>query len=188
VTTTLSEILKPFRMTVTIIWFALVAAMPTYVVVATMVARGGTDRPEPEPTHVTAFAALSVLLAAASLLVQRLIPTATTIAKAMAESTDPEAMARDPEKGKVDAALADKIRQLDPTERRILLLRPLFQIHVIVRCALAEAVGICGFMLVLLGHEPQTLFPFAAASFVLLLLAFPRFDRFIERATEMQRA
>ena len=179
----LSEVLKPFRFQLTVIWLGLVASVPAYIVVATMVARGGARPPAPDTTFVTGFAALSVLAAAGSLLVPRFYPSKSMIASAMSGSTDPEALARDPESHKVNEAAAATIRQLDGAERRVLLLRPLFQVQAILRCALAEVVATVGLILVFLGSEVGTLLPFAAAAFVLQILAFPRFDPFVEQAT-----
>jgi hypothetical protein len=44
-------------------------------------------------------------------------------------------------------------------------------------------VVVLGFVLVFLGSEVRTMLPFAAATLVLLVLAFPRFEAFVERAT-----
>jgi len=180
---TLAEILKPTVFMARVIWFALTAAIPTYVFVASILARDMPSRPV-DPIVVTVFGVLSVVVAVAAIVLPRFFPSGEVLRALMATDPSDDTLARDPRSGTVDAGVVAALKQLDARERLLLVLRPVFTTQAIVRSALAEAIAVFGFVLVVMSGSFNWMLPFAAISLVVQLMLLPRFEPFAERALE----
>jgi len=185
----LETLVRPQALTMRIIWGAMTLAVFLYGVVAYSVAASAsapvTGLPEAGLLRF-ALGAAAVAAGLMSVVIPRFIPSEETIRRVMASEPDVAALGLNPRTGRPDPGRAALIAALSAPERQLLAAVPLASIQLVVRVALAEVPAITGFVLVMLTHEPTSYLPFGAFSLVLVVLAYPRLDAFLERAATLR--
>jgi len=180
---TLVTILKPTVRTARTIWFALTAAIPFYVFVAWIVLRDARSSGV-DPVLTTVCGVMAFVTGMAAVLLPRFVPPAELLRRVMASDPDVESLARDPLTGATKPDARGALTQLEPRERRLLLLRPLFTTQSVVRAALSETIALLGFVLAFTSGTFTPILPFAAVALVVQVLVIPRFEPLAERALE----
>lgn len=180
---TLAAILKPTVLMARIIWLALTAAIPFYVVVAWIMLRDAVATGV-DPVLSVVCGVMAFVTGAAAIVLPRFVPPGDLLRRVMASDPDVEMLARDPQSGATRPEMRDALAQLEPRERRLLLLRPLFTTQSIVRAALSETIALLGFVLAFTSGTFAPILPFAAAAIVVQVLVIPRFEPLAERALE----
>lgn len=181
---TLARIFAPGVLAVRLIWFALLSAIPVYVAVAYFVEPGASWEPLPAPALMATLATLAIGFAIASLLLPRAYPTDDLLARLVEQEQTPEVVAAALAPAAVNVEL---LRELDPVERRLVMVAPVFRAQAILRGALVEGIAVLGFVLAVLSRSFFYATPFAALAFLLMLPVFPRIEPLVERARQQIR-
>jgi hypothetical protein len=181
---TLARILAPGVLAARIVWFALLSAIPIYVVVARFVAPGTSWEALPAPALMATFATLAIGLAIASVLLPRVYPSDGLLARLVDQEQTPETIAAALAPAAVNVEL---LRELDAIERRLVIVVPVFRVQATLRGALAEGIAVLGFALAILSGGFLYVTPFAGLALVLMLLAYPRVEPLVERARRQIR-
>lgn len=182
--TALKEAIKPRQRLLTTIWGAFLAATFIYVFVSWTVAHnpagGGTNAnatPLDRNLVTTVLAVLAMALAAASFVYPRYAFSTARLAQAPRPGAG-FLNAKDP--GGVEARAA---AHLPESERALLQYLPAYQSTLIVVWAMRESIAVFGVVLAILTREFTVVLPFAGAALVLLALARPRAEAFLDGMT-----
>lgn len=101
------------------------------------------------------------------------------------QDPQPPDLARNPQTGRIDEQRLRRIEALASHERRLLRLPSVCFTPWILQLVLGEVVAIFGLLLSLISHTFPPILPFAAAAFVLNLMAFPRIEPLLDRASRL---
>ena len=184
----LETFLKPQALLLRIIWGAMTFAVFLYGVVAFIIT-GGASVPITGPEAGLmrlVLGAAAVVTGLMSVVIPRFIPSEDTIRRVMASEPDAAMLARDPRSGRPDPGRAAVIAGLGRPDLQLLAAVPLASVQLVVRTALAEAPAVMGFVLAMMTREPLGYLPFGAFALVLVVLAYPRLDAFLERAATLR--
>jgi hypothetical protein len=131
------------------------------------------------------LAVISFLTAVASLWVPGLLLPDRQLRELSGRKPDPEALARNPRTGRVDADRLAKLKVLQPMEQRLLSLPGLSFTPFLVRLALNESIALYGFVLSILSKTLLPVIPFAVVAIGLQLTVSPKLDSQFERAARL---
>jgi hypothetical protein len=186
---TLDEVLRPAKKKLTVMWAGLLSSVVMYVIVAWVVIGDASDERVPIGQElILGLGAAAVLCAVFSRVLPTLLLSDERLRERMqAEDFDVRKYLVNPQMGKVDQARVDKASRLPELEQRLATLPSLHFAPWVMGAAMAEAVAVYGFVLALVTRDLQWMFPFAAASFVLLALKRPSFDALMDRARRFAR-
>ena len=179
----LKEILRSSLFINRIVWASITISIGAYVVVAwTSAQQPGTSSAVSETLQLSMFLA-AIAIGFLSLLIPRYLPSDKHIRSFFLEDVAPEDLARNPQLDVVDPDRLRMIQALDPIERKLVRLPSLYFTPFILRLVLNEAIVIFGLVLSFISHTFPPILPFAVAALTLNIIAFPKIDRFAERAS-----
>jgi hypothetical protein len=161
----------------TVVWLALLAAIPLYVFV-TYVQFGPMTWKSGVFSHPFAIplAVLAVIAAVAARVLPPMLLPKDRVLELLTRDPHPPDVARDPRTGAVDSDRLSRIRALPPEEQRLLAVAQASFGPFIVRLALHESIALYGLVLAFLSKESLPIVPFAAAALLLNLTVSPRLD------------
>ena len=179
----IARVLGPVVRVTRVVWFALLTSLPIYAVLARLVSPREPGA-IPPPALLATFATVALGLAFAALTLPRVSPSDALLARIVGQEPSPETIALALAPARVDAEL---LGPLDPIERRLVMITPVFRSQAILRAALAEGIGILGFVFAILSGSFLYVVPFTGLGLLIMLLVFPRIEPLIERARPLAR-
>ncbi len=181
----LRELLGPGARIQTIIWFAFVATVPIYVLVAHMINRYGFAVQPPNDGLTPVFYVVAAFLAAGSFVVRRLALTDEKLKAHLGKDPTLSTHASGARVGQVDRERRRRFEALPAHEQRLTGLLAHLQIITIVTLGMQEAIVVLGLVLAILQQRAGGIYPFAGLALLLMILSFPRPLAMVERAAGM---
>ncbi|UCE85546.1 MAG: hypothetical protein JSU66_14590 [Deltaproteobacteria bacterium] len=184
----LKELLRALQITQRILWFALTASIPMYIVVGYALvgagAVGGAALPDAVRIGLLAAALVAGVLA---LVVPRRLLSDERLGERVAREPDLPSLATDTRAGGVDAGLLGRIQQLSPLEQRLFATATGSTVPLLAGLALSEAVAVIGLVLCLLFGDLGSLLALSVVALVINASLYPNVDRLLERASRLVR-
>jgi hypothetical protein len=177
------ELIQPALTLARLLWVALTASIPIYVLLAYLVfaekTRAGQVTSLAEISYYFHISAGSLIVL--SIVLRRLLFSRDRLKKRLSVEMCPKQLSIDPQTKQVDLKRLKKVGQLTKNELKLLSLGawhfgPFFAI-----LAINELVAILGVILAALSRQGEAVLPFAAAGILLNLTLYGKLNRLVEQ-------
>lgn len=180
---TLNELLDKRRKVLWLIWFAFIFAIIVYAIVAYVLTQQPMKMAPPVPREVLSIIALLAIIAGVvSLLIPRLVFSEKSITKMLRSSLSLDRL-RKGQNQRVDYALLEKFKSLDPSEQKLYSIATTYLTWFIIIGTLPEVIAIFGFISAFFTGNFTDYFYFGLPAILLEILNYPRkLDSILETA------
>ncbi|RIL01782.1 MAG: hypothetical protein DCC75_13520 [Proteobacteria bacterium] len=160
-----------------IIWGAILVSTIIYGVVLAKSANPAESKLQQLPQEV--FLAMAFVSAIASLAIKQLLTSPRRLIANLQKEIPLDKLATHPKTGHINAQRLELLKSLNKDEINTYRLYSHLFVPYILSWVFAESVAIYGFVAAYPSRDINSFYPYALATIVLLVLAFPNFDRVI---------